>query len=53
MDTWHHEHNPEGSTVEMHGNIRSVSYRRKQQQQHRGSSCNKSNAMFPVNLGAW
>lgn len=24
MDTWHHEHNPEGSTVEMHGNIRLV-----------------------------
>jgi hypothetical protein len=24
MDTWHHEHNPEGSTVEMHGNIRSA-----------------------------
>jgi NAD-dependent SIR2 family protein deacetylase len=22
MDTWHHEHNPEGITVEMHGNIR-------------------------------
>jgi hypothetical protein len=24
MDTWHHERNPEGSTVEMHGNIRSA-----------------------------
>jgi hypothetical protein len=22
MDTWHHENNPEGATVEMHGNIR-------------------------------
>lgn len=22
MDTWHHEHNPTGVTVEMHGNIR-------------------------------
>lgn len=22
MDTWHHEKNPEGITVEMHGNIR-------------------------------
>lgn len=22
MDTWHHEHNPSGVTVEMHGNIR-------------------------------
>ncbi len=22
LDTWHHEDNPNGSTVEMHGNIR-------------------------------
>jgi hypothetical protein len=22
MDTWHHEKNPDGITVEMHGNIR-------------------------------
>eukprot|EP00775_Hariotina_reticulata_P003077 gene3077-3356_t len=22
MDTWHHQHHPEGITVEMHGNIR-------------------------------
>jgi hypothetical protein len=27
MDTWHHENNPEGSTVEMHGNIRSAAGR--------------------------
>ncbi|GLI64199.1 hypothetical protein VaNZ11_007381 [Volvox africanus] len=24
MDTWHHERNPQGSTVEMHGNIRQL-----------------------------
>lgn len=24
MDTWHHERNPSGITVEMHGNIRCV-----------------------------
>ena len=24
IDTWHHENNPQGKTVEMHGNIRSV-----------------------------
>ena len=24
IDTWHHEHNPQGVTVEMHGNIRCV-----------------------------
>lgn len=39
MDTWHHEHNPEGSTVEMHGNIRSVMARRNQQSTRCRSPC--------------
>jgi hypothetical protein len=26
MDTWHHEKNPNGITVEMHGNIRCAKF---------------------------